>query len=100
MLISRLAFWGDALLTATYILKRVLSKSITTTPYELWHGRKPSLDHLRPWGSTGYVHNLTNKHGKLDPRAIKMAFIRYPAHSKGYVMYVELGKADPTRLPT
>jgi len=29
------SFWGDALLTATYILNRVPSKSITATPYEL-----------------------------------------------------------------
>jgi len=42
-----------------------------------------------PWGSVGYVHNLTHKHGKLGPRATKMVFICYPEHSKGYVMYGE-----------
>ena len=31
-------YWGDALLTAAYILNHVPSKSITTTPYELWIG--------------------------------------------------------------
>ncbi|KAL0391272.1 UNVERIFIED_CONTAM: Copia protein [Sesamum latifolium] len=36
-----ISFWGDAILTAAYILNRVPSKSIPTTPYELWHGRKP-----------------------------------------------------------
>jgi len=43
-----ISFWGDAFLMATYILNRVPSKSVTATPYKLWHGRKPSLDHLRP----------------------------------------------------
>jgi len=57
--------------------------------YELWFGKKPSLDHLRPWGSAGYVRNPTNKHEKLSPRATKMVFIRYLAQSKGYVMYGE-----------
>jgi len=60
-----ISFWGDALLTTTYVLNRVPSKSALTTPYELWNGRKPRLDHLRPWGSAGYVHNPTHKHGKL-----------------------------------
>jgi len=43
-----ISFWGAALLTATYILNRVPSKSIPTTPYKLWFGKKSSLDHLRP----------------------------------------------------
>ena len=84
-----ISFWGDALLSATYILNRVPSKSVSTTPYELWNSRKPLLDHLRPWGSAGYVHNPTHRYGKLGPRATKMIFIRYPEHSKGYVMYGE-----------
>ena len=43
-----ISFWGDALLSATYILNRVPSTSVSTNPYELWNGRKPLLDHLRP----------------------------------------------------
>jgi len=82
-----ISFWGDALLTAAYILNRVPSKSVPATSYELWFGKKPSLEHLCPWGSAGYVHNPTHKHEKLGPRATKMVFIRYPSQSKGYVMY-------------
>jgi len=67
----------------------VLSKSVPTTPYELWHERKPSLDHLCPWGSVNYVQNLIHQHEKLGPQATKMVFIRYLEHSKGYVMYGE-----------
>jgi len=70
-----------------YILNCVPSKNVPATPYELWHGRKLSLDNLRPWGSAGHVHNPTHRHGKLGPRATKMVFIRYPEHSKGYVMF-------------
>ena len=43
-----ISFWGDALLTAAYILNRVPSKSVSSTPYELWTERKPNLAHLRP----------------------------------------------------
>lgn len=49
-------YWGDALLTAAYILNQVPSKSVSSTPYELWTGKKPDLNNLRPWRSIGYVH--------------------------------------------
>ncbi|KAI3463685.1 hypothetical protein Pfo_020348, partial [Paulownia fortunei] len=32
-----ISFWGDAILTAAYILNRVSSKSVLSTPYEMWH---------------------------------------------------------------
>ncbi|KAL0386715.1 UNVERIFIED_CONTAM: Copia protein [Sesamum latifolium] len=54
-----ISFWGDAILTAAYILNRVPSKSIPTTPYELWHGRKLNLEGLRLWGSAGFCAYLT-----------------------------------------
>ena len=41
-------FGGDVLLIATYILNHVPSKSITSTPYELWNGKKPNLGNLHP----------------------------------------------------
>jgi transposase InsO family protein len=84
-----ISFWGDALLTAAYILNRVPSQSVSSTPYELWKGEKPNLEHLRPWGSAGFVHSTAHKYGKLGPRARKHIFIRYSDSSKGYVMYGE-----------
>jgi len=84
-----ISFWGDALLTAAYILNRVPSQSVPTTPYELWKGEKPDLEHLRPWGCAGYVHSTSHKYGKLGPRARKHILIRYSESSKGYVMYGE-----------
>ena len=53
-------FWGDTLLTATFILNRVPTKSVATTPYELWTGRKPYLSVLKPWGCVAYVHNSSH----------------------------------------
>ncbi len=84
-----ISFWGDALLTAAYILNRIPSKSVPSTPYELWTGAKPILDYLRPWGSAGFVHHASHRYGKLGPRASRHVFIRYPEDSKGYVMYGE-----------
>ncbi|KAL0445212.1 UNVERIFIED_CONTAM: hypothetical protein Slati_2243900 [Sesamum latifolium] len=46
-----ISFWGDTSLTVAYILNRVPPKSIPSTPYKLWHSRKPNLEGLCPWGS-------------------------------------------------
>ena len=42
-----LSFWGYALETATFTLNREPSKSVETTPYELWFGKKPKLSFLK-----------------------------------------------------
>ncbi|GJU14938.1 retrotransposon protein, putative, ty1-copia subclass [Tanacetum coccineum] len=39
--------WGDAILTATYLLNKIPRKEKEETPYELWMGRKPSYQYLR-----------------------------------------------------
>ena len=38
-----LSIWGYALETATFTLNRAPSKSVETTPYELWFDKKPKL---------------------------------------------------------
>ena len=38
-----LSFWGYALETAAFTLNRAPSKSVETTPHELWFGKKPKL---------------------------------------------------------
>ena len=45
-----ISFWGDALMTTTYILNRVPSKSTPSTPYEVWKGATPDFNVMRPWG--------------------------------------------------
>ena len=42
-----LLFWGYTLETATFTLNRAPSKSVETTPYELWFGKKPKLTFLK-----------------------------------------------------
>ena len=34
--------WGEAILTANYLLNKLPKKKAEKTPYELWKGRKPS----------------------------------------------------------
>ena len=44
-----LSFWGYALEIAASTLNRAPSKSVETTPYELWFGNKPKLSFLKVW---------------------------------------------------
>ena len=78
------SLWSEALKTAMYILNRVPTKAVLKTPFELFKGWKPSLQHVRIWGcpSKVRVYNLHEK--KLDPRTISGYFIGYAKKSKGY----------------
>ena len=38
-----LSFWGYALVTAAFTFNKAPSKSVETTPYELWFSKKPKL---------------------------------------------------------
>ena len=53
-----LLFWGYALETAAFTLNRASSKSIETTPYELWFSKKPKLSFLKVWGYDAYVKSF------------------------------------------
>ncbi|KAM1546338.1 hypothetical protein ACFX10_046560 [Malus domestica] len=78
-------FWGYALYTAAYLLNRVPSKSVSQTPYEIWHGRKPSLKHIKIWGCEAYVKKLEAT--MLEVRSVRCYFVGYPKETMGYEFY-------------
>ena len=55
-----LLFWGYALETAAFTLNRAPSKSVETTPHELWFGKKPKLSFLKVWSCDAYVKKFFN----------------------------------------
>jgi hypothetical protein len=69
-----LSFWGYALEIAAFTLNRAPSKSVETTPYELWFGAKPKLSFLKVWGCEAYVKKLMPD--KLKPKAEKCVMTR------------------------
>lgn len=77
-------YWGEAVMTANYLLNRLPSASIDRTPYEHWHGTKPTYNHLRVFGSMAYVHIPDQKRQKLDPKAIPLVFVGYQENRKAY----------------
>ncbi|CAM8905735.1 unnamed protein product [Rhodiola kirilowii] len=81
-------FWGEAMLTACYLLNRVPNKRNNTTPYELWHKKKPNLNYLRVWGCRAVVRLPAPKIKSLGERGVDCIFIGYAEHSKAYRFYV------------
>ena len=94
-----LSFWGYALETAAFTLNRAPSKSVETTPYELWFGKKPKLSFLKVWGCVAYVKKFQPY--KLKPKLEKCVFIEYPKETIGYTFYhrseskIFVAKMDP-----
>ena len=77
----------EALKTAAHILNQVPSKSVPKTPYELWTGRKPTLNYLKVWGCPAEAKLFDPQQKKLDSKTVSCRFIGYPDKSKGYRFY-------------
>src|SRR5438046_746606 len=60
-----------------YLKNHSPTSAVATTPYELWHGVKPNVSHLRILGSTAYVHIPKEKRTKLDTHSHKGILVGY-----------------------
>jgi hypothetical protein len=77
-------FWGEAILSACYILNKIPQKKSKVTPYELWKKRKPNLSYFEVWGCRAIVRLPEPKIKKLGHKAIEYIFLGYAQHSKGH----------------
>nr|GEV56617.1 ribonuclease H-like domain-containing protein [Tanacetum cinerariifolium] len=60
-------FWAETVNTACYVQNRVLvTKPHNKTPYELLHGRLPSIGFMRPFGSLVTILNTLDPLGKFQ----------------------------------
>jgi len=81
-------FWGEAVLTAVYVLNRSPTKSLSgKPPFEAWQKKKPNVSHLRTFGYVAHVKHNGPGLSKLADRSSKMVFIGYESGTKGYRIY-------------
>ena len=81
------SLWGEALKTTAYILNRVPTKAAAKTPYELWTGRKPSVNHLHIWGCPAEARPYRPHERKLDSKTVSSYFVGYVKRSRSFKCY-------------
>ncbi|GJT88184.1 zf-CCHC domain-containing protein [Tanacetum coccineum] len=62
------------------------SKIIGKTPYELFKGKKPSLEHFKVFGSKCFILNTKDYLTKFDPKSTEGVFLGYSPNSKAYTV--------------
>ncbi|GJU61147.1 ribonuclease H-like domain-containing protein [Tanacetum coccineum] len=74
--------------TACYVQNRVLvTKPHNKTPYELLHGRPPSISFMRPFGCPVTILNTLDPLGKFDGKADEGFFVGYSINSKAFRVF-------------
>ncbi|GKC77412.1 UBN2 domain-containing protein, partial [Tanacetum coccineum] len=56
------------------------------TPYEIFRGRKPSLEYFKVFGSKCFILNTKDYLTKFDPKSYEGVFLGYSQNSKAYVV--------------
>ncbi|GJZ11612.1 putative ribonuclease H-like domain-containing protein [Tanacetum coccineum] len=77
-------FWVEAVNTTCYVQNRVLVvKTHNKTPYELFHGRTPTLSFMRPFRCPVTILNTIDHLGKFD----EGFFVGYSLNSKSFRVF-------------
>ncbi|GKA23121.1 retrovirus-related pol polyprotein from transposon TNT 1-94 [Tanacetum coccineum] len=80
-------FWCNAVDTSSHILNRILIRPfLRKTPYELFKGKKPSLEYFKVFGSKCFILNTKDYLTKFDPKSTEGVFLGYSPNSKAYII--------------
>ncbi|GKE07456.1 ribonuclease H-like domain-containing protein [Tanacetum coccineum] len=81
-------FWAEAVNTACYVQNRVLVfKPHNKTPYELFQGRKPAINFMRPFRCPVIILNTKDHLGKFDGKADEGFFVGHSTNSKAFRLF-------------
>jgi Reverse transcriptase (RNA-dependent DNA polymerase)/gag-polypeptide of LTR copia-type/Pol polyprotein, beta-barrel domain/GAG-pre-integrase domain/Integrase core domain/Domain of unknown function (DUF4219)/Zinc knuckle len=82
-------WWGEALLHMMYLKNRMPTKALDgKTPYEAFHGKRPSVSNFRRFGCVAYSHIPKQLRRKLDEKTQRCLFLGYSDEVKdGYRLW-------------
>nr|GEZ56562.1 hypothetical protein [Tanacetum cinerariifolium] len=81
-------FWAEAVNTACYVQNKVLvTKPNNKTPYELLHGRTPSIGFVRPFGCLVTILNTLDSLGKFKGKVDEGFLVGYSVNSKTFRVF-------------
>lgn len=79
--------WAEAINTAAYLRNRCPTKILNDrTPYEIWFGRKPNIQHLRTFGTYAVALNKAGT-GKFEAKGKGYIMVGYSQVAKAYRLY-------------
>lgn len=83
-----MVFSIEAINTVVYLNHISLTKSLDLqTPFEVFHGYKPKVSHLRVFGCKAFAHVPKDERRNLDAKLIKCIFIGYCTDKKTYKLF-------------
>jgi hypothetical protein len=81
-------FWAEAMNTTCHIHNRVTPRTgTTTTLYEIWEGRKPTVIYFHVFGSKWYILADRDHRRKIDPKSDEGIFLGYSTNSRAYRVF-------------
>lgn len=82
------ALWSEAVNAAAQIRNMIpLERLDWKSPYEVWYGNKPSIDHLRIYGSKAYELIDEQHRSKFDAKCKIMRQVGYEPKRKAYRLW-------------
>jgi len=81
--------WEAAVAHVAYLRNMLYTKpKAKGTPYQLWHGRKPNVSHLREFSAPVWVLLQGQKvQRKMLPKSLRRAYVGYDEGSKSVIYY-------------
>nr|GEU31924.1 retrovirus-related Pol polyprotein from transposon TNT 1-94 [Tanacetum cinerariifolium] len=87
-LLLPIPFWAEAVNTACYVQNRVLvTKPQNKTPYELLHGKTPSIGFMRPFDSPATILNTLESLRKFKGKVDEGFLVGYSVNSKSFIVF-------------
>nr|GFA44101.1 integrase, catalytic region; zinc finger, CCHC-type; peptidase aspartic, catalytic [Tanacetum cinerariifolium] len=94
-----ISFWAESVNTACYVKNMVLvTKPHNKTPYELLHGRIPSIGFMRPFGCPVTILNTLDSLGKFDGKVDEGFLVGY-FNTDGDASFDEKGPEFDVKKP-